>query len=394
MISNLIPLLVTGVVHIAGIVSIVVTNKLTDKLIIRTSDRVAFRRCRQSWDLGSKIRLNYEYVPGIEPLDFGTAIHAGLEVYYDPRRWGEDRIIVQQESLLGFSNHMVDWRARLKKAGHWDMSQKMWQDNARLGTGMLNHFFTWAPKHDVNWEPLKAEIEFEVPIPVPDDYRLPPVGWANIGNQLYHIDEDYEPIPVVYQGRIDLVVKDIRTGAIYIVDHKTAGQLGDYEHLELDTQVSSYAWALEKVLGLKISGVIFQELRKKAPEEPRTLKNGGLSRARDQNTTAEIYRETVRRLGMPMAEYQEFIDFLALEGQVYFRRIQIERSAKELEIVERNVLDEALDMLDNPRIYPNPNRFNCGSCQFHEVCVMRQDGSDWKFYLDDSIIYEKRGEEV
>lgn len=364
-----------------------------EKLVIRTSDRASFRRCRQAWDLGSKIRLNWNYVPGIEPLDFGTAIHAGLEIYYDPRRWDEDRSIVQQECLLAFNDHMSDWKARLRRANQWESMRTEWLNHVALGNGMLEHFFTWAPKHDNNWEPLKAEIEFEVPIPVPEDYELP-LGWFRIDGNLHRMVglefNEVEYVPVVYQGRIDLVVKDTTTGCIYIVDHKTAAQLGDYEHLELDTQVSSYAWALRKVLNIDISGVIFQELRKKAPEQPKQLKKGGLSRAKDQNTTAAIYLDTVKRLRLPVEEYQDFIDFLLEEGQVYFRRIQIDRSPTELSIVEHNVLDEALDMLDDPRIYPNPNRMNCFRCQFKEACVMRQDGSDWEFFLEHSPLYEKR----
>ena len=59
---------------------------MPDKLIVRTSDRGTFRRCRELWNFTSKIRENWEYVPGVEALDFGTAIHAALEVYYDPDR--------------------------------------------------------------------------------------------------------------------------------------------------------------------------------------------------------------------------------------------------------------------------------------------------------------------
>lgn len=369
-----------------------------NKLVIRTSDRTSFRTCRAKWDFGSKIRLNWEFVPGLEPLDFGTAIHAALEVHYDPRRWGEDRFVVQSESMVAFHSHMMDWQKRLKKANQWDMISKEWNEHVELGRGMLRHFFTWAVEHDKHWEPLKVEIEFEVPIPVPADYELPsPFRWVRGDDGfLYRRKPGHTstggPIlwPVVYQGRIDLVVKDTRTGAIYIVDHKTAAQLGDYEHLELDTQVSSYAWALRKMLGINIAGVIFQELRKKAPEAPRQLKSGGLSRARDQNTTAQLYINEVERLRLPMIEYQDFIDYLSESGQVYFRRIQVDRSPVELGIIERNVLDEALDMLDDPRIYPNPNRMNCFRCQFKEVCVMRQDGSDWNFFLEHSTLYERR----
>lgn len=373
---------------------------MTKKCIIRTSDRVAFKRCRQQWDFGSKIREDWEYVPGVEALDFGTAIHAGLEVYYDPRRWKDDRGIVQQEAKLAFNAHMADWKRRLNRSEQWTLMEKEWHEHAELGIGVLNHFFRWAPEQDVYWEPLKAEIEFEVPIPVPVGYDLPNgfdtgehlrnYNWDGHDGLYKHVPENNEWLPVVYQGRIDLIARDTRHDKIYIWDHKTAGQFGDYEHLELDTQASSYAWVLKSVLGIDVAGVIFQELRKKAPEEPRVLKTGKLSKDKSQNTTATMYRNAVHRMGFPIEEYADIIDALEMYGQEYFRRIQIDRSPAELDIIERNVLDEALDMLNDPRIYPNPNRFNCGSCRFKDPCLMRQDGSDWVYFLNTSQLFEQR----
>jgi PD-(D/E)XK nuclease superfamily protein len=370
---------------------------MVDKFIIRTSDRGSFRRCRQAWDLGSKIRLNWDYVPGVEPLDFGTAIHAALEVYYDPRRWLEDRTIVQQESIIAFSSHMNDWKKRLRRAEQWDIMEGKWKEHNILGRGMLAHFFAWAPPQDEVWEPLKVEIEFEVPIPVPDDYDLPHPFERDRHNNLVKAIPRPVPsgmidlVPVMYQGRIDLIAKNAKSNLIYIWDHKTAGQFGDYDHYELDTQCSSYAWVLKKILGIDVAGIIFQELRKKTPEEPKQLKNGTLSKDKRQSTTADIYRNTVNRLRLPIKEYQEFIDFLEVESQQYFRRIQVDRTSRELDIIERNVLDEAIDMLNDPKIYPNPGKFNCNGCLYREPCIMRQDGSDWEYFLEHSLLYEKRG---
>lgn len=360
-----------------------------EKLILRTSDRVTFRRCREAWNFGSKIRLDWDYVPGVEALDFGTAIHAGLEVYYDPQRWRQDRLIVQQESILAFSECMVDWRRRLKHSEQWETIKSDWESLDQLGRGMLNHFFIWAPKNDFYWEPEKVEIEFEVPIPVRYATILPPFVSDKEGNLLkYEAGSGF--LPVVYQGRIDLIVCDKRNGKYYIVDHKTTGQFGSYEHLELDTQVSSYAWAIKKIIGIDIAGVIFQELKKKAPLKPKVLKSGALSRDKSQNTTPELYRQAIAENGLNPAEYIDFLNELESHENEYFRRIQVDRTSMELDIVERHVLNEALDMFGNPRIYPNPNRFNCGSCKFHDPCVMKQDGSDWEYFLNHSLLYEKR----
>lgn len=355
-----------------------------NKLILRTSDRGTFKRCRQLWDFTSKIRQNWEYVPGVEPLDFGTAIHAALEVYYDPQRWRDDRSIVHQESILAFFEHMKDWRARLKKSQQWDLMESKWNELDKLGRGILTHFFKWAPEQDTFWEPVKVEIEFEVPIPVPFPYLLPGPFKA-INGTLHKHD-----MPILYQGRIDLIVKDTRTGNYYIVDHKTRGKFGDYSHYELDVQCSSYAWAIQKILGINISGIIFQELRKKAPEKPAILKSGRLSENKSQNTTVAIYKQTIRDLNYSMDDYADFLAVLAENEQEYFRRIQVDRTAIELESTERHILNEALDMFGSPRIYPNPSDWNCNGCVFREPCIMSQDGSDVEFYLDNSLLFERR----
>jgi hypothetical protein len=144
------------------------------------------------------------------------------------------------------------------------------------------------------------------------------------------------------------------------------------------------------MLGLDIAGVIFQDIRKKVPEKPRVLKSGELSKDKSQNTTAQLYRATISELGLDPTRYSEHLAWLADNEQEYFRRIQVDRNSTELDITGLHVLNEALDMFGEPRIYPNPDAFNCNGCQFKEPCVMRQDGSDWKWHLDNSLLYERR----
>lgn len=365
---------------------------MPDKLIVRTSDRGTFRRCRELWNFTSKIRENWEYVPGVEALDFGTAIHAALEVYYDPDRWAEDRFIVQQEAVLAFATHMQDWRKRLKQAEQWFLMENTWYDHDKLGRGMLEHFFKWVPERDNFWEPIKVEVEFEVPIPVPEGFELPATFRRNADGNLEKLTDqnDWNVQPIVYQGRIDLIVKDTFTGKYWIIDHKTAGQFGGTEHYEIDTQASSYVWATKRVLGIDVAGVIFQELRKKAPEPPALLKSGKLSKNKSQSTTVELYKQAIRDNGLNMDEYAEFLDVLANSQQDYFRRIQVDRTQKELDIIERHILNEAIDMFNTPRIYPNPSKWNCNGCSFREACMMRQDGSDADHFLEYSLLFERR----
>lgn len=355
--------------------------------IIRTSDRGQFKRCRTLWDMTSKMRLNYQYAPGVEPLDFGTAVHAGAEAYYDPITWHDDAV-KQALAIAAFKDSMLSWKKRIKDSGMWDNMQETFETHWELGLAMLDHYFLWAPDADKNFVPVKVEIEFEVPIPCTEAllYKMDLGGhWQSINDQLY-----YRGRAVVYQGRIDLIFQDKRDGTLWILDHKTAAQFGQTEHLELDQQCGSYVWACQKMLGLDVAGVIYSEWRKKAPKDPDILKSGLPSQNKAQSTTPELYRQKLRELGLPEEDYTDFLQSLQESGQQYFRRIQIYRSVDELAHLESNIVNEAVDMIDNPRIYPNPSRWNCNGCQFRSPCLMRQEGGDWKWFLQNSQLYEQR----
>jgi len=169
---------------------------MSEPIVIRTSDRGMFKRCRTMWDFTSKIRQNYEPVQRYHAFDFGTAIHAGLQAYYEPKTWGEKKLM-QQNARDAFYASFAELQ-KLVKIG--DIAFELtFKESIDLGLGMLEFYFIWAPKQDVNIKPLYTEIEFEVPIP----------GLEGLA---------------VYQGRIDLIVEvyddDGNFLGYYIVDHK------------------------------------------------------------------------------------------------------------------------------------------------------------------------------
>ncbi|TXH55542.1 MAG: hypothetical protein E6Q97_08610 [Desulfurellales bacterium] len=363
-----------------------------DKHIIRTSDRGTFRRCRQLWNFTSKMRMNLEYVPGIEPLNFGIAYHEAMEVYYDPILWDEDtngalRIPAAEASFMASMN---SWKKNQKASNSWnDQTAERWDELVKMGLGMMRHYWSWAKEADKHYRPVKTEIEFEVPIPVPDGMILPR-GFQSIEGHLYYMAK-----PVVYQGRIDVIVQDLRTDRLWIMDHKTAAQFGEsLAHLDLDPQCGSYAWAASKMLGLDIAGVIYSEHRKKVPKQPEVLKSGALSKNKAQSTTAEIYKQAVLDAGLYLPDYEDFIEVLRNEGQQYFRRTHVNRNGAELDSVEANILYEAIDMLNEPYIYPSPSMWNCRGCAFATPCLADQDGSGAAWSLFDSGKYAPRATQV
>ena len=369
------------------------------KHIIRTSDRIQFKRCRRAWDIGSKIRQNYEPIAMRTPLEFGTAIHSFQEVYYDPEKWTWDpevRYELAKQAFLGELKNQKQLHLRNRGLEYPDEELRLeFLDREVLGLGMIAHYHQWAPQEDakLGLTPVYSEIEFEAPILVPkgEEDNLPP-GFraAEETRQLqkYTWVEEAEAwlwVSVFYQGRIDAIWQD-SNGNYWLVDHKTtARMMTDSQFLELDEQMKSYAWAVQVKLGIKIHGVIYQELYKGFPQEPKALANVrkgcSYSTAKNQDTSYLIAKKFFQENDTYAYEhglYDDYLQFLKYEGKQYFHRWNLRYHQRELENLEEQICWEAIDMLNDPRCYPNPQRYgdNCTWCDHRMLCIVMNEGGD------------------
>lgn len=338
---------------------------------IHTSDRITFKRCRRRWDLSSRIRQNLKPKAPARALEFGTAIHAALEVYYDPMMWDADREIVQLATLAAF--WAVNKEQKAARGENISEEDKIdFKERLELGNGMLQNYFLWAPSRD-KFRPIAVEQKFEVPI-----FDPPIEGWW------------YEP---VYRGRLDLLVED-EWGGYWIVDHKTTARMEDRElYLEIDEQCGSYAWALQVQLGIKVQGVIYNELYKGFPQPPAmnaTVRQGRrFSVNKMQDTSYELYLQTITEANEPLHLYEDVLNFFKNEGRQYFRRTQVHRSQEELQRLGKQIQDETLDMLSpNLRIYPNPDKFSCKWCDYRLPCLAMNDGSDLEWIIKENYVQD------
>jgi len=295
-------------------------------------------------------------------LEFGTAIHAALEVYYEPKLWKADRQVVQMCSIDMFRQMTINqMKGRDSEEDKIDKQERL-----ILGEGMLTNYFDWAPEHD-KFKPVFVEIKFEVPVP------------GTVGN-LYK---------AVYRGRLDMLVED-QYSRYWVVDHKTTARMDDNElFLELDEQCGSYAWALQEQLGIKIAGVIYNELFKGVPEPPalltRQYKGRWYSISQNQNTTYDLCLQTLTEANEPLHLYEDYLNYLKIGGKQYFRRTEVHRSQEELRNLGVQIALETADMLDpNVRIYPNPNKFSCRFCDYRLPCMAINDGSDVEWILKEN----------
>lgn len=377
---------------------------------IHTSERRSFRGCRRRWDW--IFRQNYYPIMTAKPLEFGSAYHKGMEVYYDPNTWKWDREIVGNGAIIAFVKECEEQRKKAIDANNSGMLeadvQADYDERVELGKGMMNYYFKEvAPKLDKGWKPVKVEIAFMIPVPNPETNE--PVIWCKCDQcheKWYNYLDKIPPVaelhgtefmglPVVYAGRLDMLAEDTN-GNYWIFDWKTARNVSsDTEFLYLDDQIGSYVWALRK-LGLNIRGFVYHEQRKGYPQPPKQNKARRLgclfSVSRNQDVDYNTYLAAIQAEdadAYAAGHYDAFLEFLKAEGIEYYARHQVAKSYEEIQSIEQNIGYEALDMIDPKiRIYPSAGRFACGFCAFRQPCMEKNSSGDYQYALD--TLFERR----
>lgn len=364
---------------------------------IHTSERKSFRACRRRWNW--LFREGYYPLTTAKPLEFGTAYHKAMEVYYSPETWTWDREIVIAKSILAFTETCeAQKKAAIEATGHLYLEGEQEEDyteRVELGKGMLKYYFeNVAPKEDRGWRPVFVEVGFMVPIANPETGEE--AIWCKCRRcfdkwlEAKHPVLPWQGLPVVYAGRIDMLAVDNQNN-YWIFDWKTARNVADrYEFLYLDDQIGSYVWALRRILNLPIRGFIYHEQRKGYPQPPKQNKQRRLgclySVAKNQDVDYDTYLATVKendREAFELGLYDDMLEFLKNEGIVYHARHQIIKTENEIDEIERNIGLEALDMLDeNLRLYPSAGRFGCNTCAFQQPCIEMNSKSDYQYSLD------------
>ena len=212
---------------------------------VRTSERSAFKKCPQSWWWG--------YIEAIEPVgqvigarEFGTGIHLCMERYYIPGLKRGTPLLETWEAWCATQDSVA-------LAVYDDDGQKEWVDMKQMGIDMLtNYDEVWGG--DPNWEVIAAELHFQI----------------NVNGKAIDV------------GTIDLVVRNVKTGKIYIIDHKTCKAFPNVDWFELDNQNGSYSAVAQQVLrdkGLigpneKVTGFLYNFLRKGKLDQRPVNKDG------------------------------------------------------------------------------------------------------------------------
>jgi hypothetical protein len=396
-----------------------------DIIPLHTSDRATFKDCRRRWYWSSPAMNNLipkQSINGVYlPFWFGTGIHYALEKFYNPAlkedpetvfdtwynlQWNGGTIKVEEvdqfaDRLPEFNDSTGQWEIKglvdVLPMGDYNGEFELHHD---LGLGMMRFYKEYAERED-DFVVVNSEHTFSVPIIDPNsisplmmvDKRIQPNGSCPMEMKEVHA-----------RGRMDLIVFSERTGNFAIIDHKTANRLLDDEyfaHTDLDEQCTTYLWAAEQEAKLydlpykEIAGIVYQGLRKTYPKPPTPLKSGMPSTDRaKESTTAKMFEQYINDCGLSALmttddKIQSYYTYLVESGDKQFvRRWPVTRNEHQKQNAGMRIYMEAMDMLDDPFIYPNPTKnYSCLRCAFRTPCIAVEAGYDYEAMITDG--YEK-----
>lgn len=335
--------------------------------LIRTSDRIAFKRCRRKWNWSSGLRGNLEPDTSPGPLWMGSGFHYAMEDFHGNNIYGSPK-----KAFLAYDKAWQRLGANRLPMDHPELRD--------LCVNMLEYYSDWLISRD----PLKTfiyegkpqvEVSFEVPLPI----DLP-------------ADSPYDAVH--YGGTIDRVAID-EDNRLWPIDYKTAKTFGTL-HYETDPQITAYMWVIKALYpGYEIGGFIYQQHLKAEAKGPQILKNGSVSVNKMQVTTHRLYKKALLEIYGDVAKSPganiEFLNALAMqedsESDRFIRRDRVERSQRQIEAEGEKILMEACDMLDhNLPLYPNPTRDCSWDCPFQGACILMDCGDEYQSDLNNNFI--------
>lgn len=321
----------------------------------------SYKQCRQAWYWASPQGLNLTPKDRYMPFFLGSLVHHCLEMHYR----------FAMPSSTAIEAYLTQHCTSAERSDMNVLSM------VTLATGMLEHYHMWQ-KHDTTWlsDDNFAFIDNERPFST--------ALWANTRHA------------VSLKGTYDGVVKSFHDNKYYLWELKTTRSIMEREkQLDLDAQTDAYLNAAQRELGLELAGVVYTLMRKKIPDAPKELKNGTLSCAKDQDTTAEWFIRAARALHNGDKEllkqlYGAFLNTLYNSDNRYFKRVVVTRTNTELKDSWQQLQSVSREMINTKTaIYRNEST-HCNYCQFRLPCITKRQGKDYKAVLDRNYTFNER----
>lgn len=188
---------------------------------------------------------------------------------------------------------------------------------------------------------------------------------------------------IVFVGKVDSTQREDDNGRLWQMEHKTAAKIPDEKNRMADIQTLLYDWAMPIAGYEKPSGVIWDYLRKKIPTVPKLLASGDeLSRAKNIDTTPEVYRKAIADNGFDEDDYEDILKELDSRENSFYRRIKLPVAKKAVAQVVEDFKSTAIQIKLLGHIVKDRNMTkDCSWCDYYQICQSDLRGGDTDFLI-------------
>ena len=249
----------------------------------------------------------------------------------------------------------------------WDLiyNKGLTIDNVHLQFGSMGHKVL--ETREIPDEMLYPELKEEFGIQSWKNY------FTTIFNELDEYFKDYEVLHREYRveneyikGVIDVVWRHKTTGRILITDYKFSTKNKGLEDILLDEQMYLYAMVYGTNNNLSIDDIDigYINIPKCEMTKPRVLKNGTLSKDKAQNTTYNMYVESINELGLNISDYEDILSELTNKTMI---NVAISQMNRDMMIRIAENVDHVIRDMEKGYVLEKC-AFQCKYCDFLQYC--------------------------
>ena len=262
------------------------------------------------------------------PLRFGTAFHAVIEQIF--RHFATFDTAVTGEQVEAWVEGVATrWRKdeRVRMAISLDEIE---EDVQALAHAVRGWIWTYGAAPWWDFKVIAVERSFTAPI-------VHPLTGAPLRSKMLVVEEGDKIRPAgggeapgartvqwpwLYLGRVDAVLQQRTTGAIWLLDHKTSSSPETFASgLAGDPQAVGYVWLVEQAIrsgaladvgverDARVAGFVYNIVSSAKQRKPEKLKKGGLSLAK-AISPSWLYEQAIRENGLAVEDYAEHLQAL------------------------------------------------------------------------------------
>jgi len=186
---------------------------------------------------------------------------------------------------------------------------------------------------------------------------------------------------------IDAIAEDPQ-GRKWIQETKSFKKMPKEEVRFTDLQTTIYYEGL-KILGYDLHGIIWDYIRSKPPAVPDELKDGGLSKRKNIDTTYAVYLNEIIDRGLDPNDYADILEGLVGREDQFFRRIYMPPPDTIVKPLLKDLMETAYEIsyLGDSKI--RSLTWECSRCDYYSLCQAELRGLDTEYIIKSE--YKERG---